>query len=49
MITEQAPAVPFVWDDTNLIHSKNVNGVGERLHELFGPLVHLDQVGVGDA
>jgi peptide/nickel transport system substrate-binding protein len=27
MITEQAPAVPFVWDNTNLIHSKNVNGV----------------------
>ena len=28
MITEQAPAVPYVWDDTNLIRSKNVNGVG---------------------
>ena len=28
MITEQAPAVPFIWDNTNLIHAKNVNGVG---------------------
>ena len=28
MITEQAPAVPYVWDNTNLIRSKNVNGVG---------------------
>jgi peptide/nickel transport system substrate-binding protein len=28
MITEQAPAVPFIWDDTNLIHAKNVNAVG---------------------
>jgi peptide/nickel transport system substrate-binding protein len=27
MITETAAAVPFVWDKTNLIHSKNVNGV----------------------
>jgi peptide/nickel transport system substrate-binding protein len=31
MITEQAPAVPFVWDDTNLIRSKNVNGAGNAL------------------
>jgi peptide/nickel transport system substrate-binding protein len=28
MITAEAPAVPYVWDDTNLIRSKNVNGVG---------------------
>jgi peptide/nickel transport system substrate-binding protein len=28
MITEQAPAVPFIWDNTNLIHAKNVNAVG---------------------
>jgi peptide/nickel transport system substrate-binding protein len=28
MITEQAPAVPFLWDKTNLIHAENVNGVG---------------------
>jgi peptide/nickel transport system substrate-binding protein len=30
MITAQAPAVPFVWDNTNLIHSKNVNGVASE-------------------
>ena len=30
MITEQAPAVPFVWDNTNLIHSKDVNGVSNE-------------------
>jgi peptide/nickel transport system substrate-binding protein len=30
MITAQAPAVPFVWDNTNLIHSKNVNGVANE-------------------
>jgi peptide/nickel transport system substrate-binding protein len=28
MITDQAPAVPFIWDNTNLIHAKNVAGVG---------------------
>ncbi len=31
MITEQAPAVPFVWDNTNLIHSKDVNGGRQRV------------------
>ena len=35
MITEQAPAVPFVWDNTNLIHSKNVNGVGNAYMNSF--------------
>ena len=40
MIIEQAPAVPFVWDKTNLIHSKNVNGGGQRVLELVRPLVH---------
>jgi peptide/nickel transport system substrate-binding protein len=30
MITAQAPAVPFVWDNTDLIHSKNVNGVASE-------------------
>jgi peptide/nickel transport system substrate-binding protein len=27
MITNDAPAIPFVWDKTTLIRSKNVNGV----------------------
>ena len=27
MIVDQAPAVPFVWDNTNVVHSQNVNGV----------------------
>ncbi len=31
MITADAPAVPFIWDNTNLIHSKNVNVGGQRL------------------
>jgi peptide/nickel transport system substrate-binding protein len=35
MITAQAPAVPFIWDDTNLIHSKNVNGVGNAYYNAF--------------
>jgi hypothetical protein len=35
MITEQAPAVPFVWDNTNLIHSKNVNGVASEYFTAF--------------
>ena len=48
MITEQAPAVPFVWDNTNLIHSKNVNAVGNAYMQLVRPHVHLDQVGRGD-
>lgn len=28
MITAQAPAVPFDWDKTTLIWSKDVNGLG---------------------
>jgi len=35
MITEQAPAVPFIWDNTNLIHSKNVNAVGNAYMNAF--------------
>jgi peptide/nickel transport system substrate-binding protein len=35
MITEQAPAVPFIWDDTNLIHAKNVNAVGNAYMNSF--------------
>ena len=49
MITAQAPAVPFIWDNTNLIHSKNVNAVGNAYYELVRPRVHLDQVrGTGE-
>jgi peptide/nickel transport system substrate-binding protein len=35
MITAQAPAVPFIWDNTNLIHAKNVNGVGNEYYNAF--------------
>ena len=35
MVVEQAPAVPFVWDKVNLIHSKNVNGVGNAWSSSF--------------
>jgi peptide/nickel transport system substrate-binding protein len=35
MITEQAPAVPFIWDNTNLIHSKNVNAVASEYFTAF--------------
>ncbi|CAA9473769.1 MAG: hypothetical protein AVDCRST_MAG30-297, partial [uncultured Solirubrobacteraceae bacterium] len=27
MIVEQAPAIPFVWDNTNIVFSKNVAAV----------------------
>lgn len=35
MITADAPAVPFVWDNTNLIHSANVNGVANEYYTAF--------------
>jgi peptide/nickel transport system substrate-binding protein len=35
MITEQAAAIPIVWDNTNLIHSKNVNGVVNNYYSGF--------------
>jgi len=35
MITAEAPAVPFIWDNTNLIHAKNVNGVGNDYYNSF--------------
>ena len=35
MITEQAPAVPFIWDNTNLIHAKNVNAVGNEYYNAY--------------
>ena len=33
MITEQAPAVPFDWDKTTIIWSKDVNGVGNPYYD----------------
>jgi peptide/nickel transport system substrate-binding protein len=35
MITEQAPAVPFVWDNQTLVFSKNVVGVANPSSTLF--------------
>lgn len=35
MITAQAPAIPFVWDKTTLIWSKNVNGVANPYNSLI--------------
>jgi peptide/nickel transport system substrate-binding protein len=35
MITAQAPAVPFIWDNTNLIHAKNVNAIGNDYYSAF--------------
>lgn len=35
MITGTAAAVPIVWDNTNLIHSKNVNGVVNQYYSGF--------------
>jgi peptide/nickel transport system substrate-binding protein len=33
MITEQAPAVPFSWDKTTIVWSKDVNGVGNGYYD----------------
>jgi hypothetical protein len=33
MITGQAPAVPFDWDKTTIIWSKDVNGVGNAYYD----------------
>jgi peptide/nickel transport system substrate-binding protein len=33
MITSQAPAVPFDWDKTTIIWSKDVNGVGNPYYD----------------
>jgi peptide/nickel transport system substrate-binding protein len=35
MITEQAPGVPFVWDNQTLVFSKNVQGVANPSSTLF--------------
>jgi peptide/nickel transport system substrate-binding protein len=35
MIVDQAPAVPFVWDNTNIVHSANVNAVQNPYNTLF--------------
>ena len=46
MIIEQAPAVPFVWDKTTLIHvEERERRRATRTSTLVRPLVHLDQVG----
>jgi ABC-type transport system substrate-binding protein len=36
MITADAPAVPFDWDKTTLIWSKDVNGVGNQYYSANG-------------
>ena len=33
MITGDAPAIPFVWDKTTIIWSKDVNGVGNPYYD----------------
>lgn len=35
MIMEQAPVVPFIWDKTTLVWSKNVNGLGNPYNSLI--------------
>jgi peptide/nickel transport system substrate-binding protein len=35
MIVEQAAAIPFVWDKTTLVRSKNVNGVPAPYYSLW--------------
>ena len=35
MIVEQAPAVPFTWDNTNIVFSKNVSTVQNPYNSLF--------------
>ena len=49
MITEQAPAVPFIWDNTEPHPREERERSGERVHELVRLHVHLDQVGTRDA
>ena len=44
MITATPPAVPFLWDKTTLIWSKDVNGVGNPYYDALGPLVHVAEV-----
>jgi peptide/nickel transport system substrate-binding protein len=34
MITEQAPAIPFIWDKTTILWSKDVNGATNPYHTL---------------
>jgi peptide/nickel transport system substrate-binding protein len=35
MIVDQAPAIPFVWDNTNIVHSKNVIAPQNPYNTLF--------------
>jgi peptide/nickel transport system substrate-binding protein len=44
-VTEQAPAIPYVWDKNPLLSSKNVNAVASGVQRPVGPDLHLGQVG----
>ena len=44
MIAEQAPAIPYLWDNNAAVQSKDVVGVAQRLLHHARPQVHLDQV-----
>ena len=44
LITEQAPAVPWLWDKWPNIRSANVNGVVNLWNNVLGSDVHVDQV-----
>jgi peptide/nickel transport system substrate-binding protein len=35
MIVDDAPVVPFVWDNTNIVRSKNVNAVQNPYYSLY--------------
>jgi peptide/nickel transport system substrate-binding protein len=35
MIVESAAAIPFVWDKTTVVRSKNVNGVANPYNSLW--------------
>ena len=45
-ITAQAPGIPYVWDDSFQLASKNVNAVTNVYYSDLGPALHLAQVGV---
>ena len=44
MIVEQAPGIPYVWDDSYQLQSKDMNARDERLHDDVGPVLHVRQV-----
>ena len=41
MITDDAPAIPFVWDKTTLLRSKDVNGVANGYYHRLGLQLHV--------